>query len=188
MKPYSVYWIHHPEHTDMFTQGYVGVTNRYKRRLYEHTRQKKNYHFKNAINKYGWDTLVKKQLIFADENYCYDIEKKLRPSENIGWNLAIGGGKPPMFCGKLFQLGQASWNKGKKHSEKHLKNMSQARKGIPSWNKGKTGLQTAWNKGVSMAYRDNAHFTQQYTCPHCNKIGKGNAMLRHHMDNCKENQ
>jgi hypothetical protein len=26
---------------------------------------------------------------------------------------------------------------------------------------------------------------KQYTCPHCGKEGKGNAMLRYHLDNCK---
>ena len=30
-----------------------------------------------------------------------------------------------------------------------------------------------------------AHLSAEKTCPHCNKIGKGNAMIRHHMDNCK---
>ena len=29
------------------------------------------------------------------------------------------------------------------------------------------------------------HLRKEYFCPHCNKIGKGNAMIRHHMDNCK---
>ena len=32
-----------------------------------------------------------------------------------------------------------------------------------------------------------AHLSFERTCPHCNKIGKGNAMIRYHMDNCKDN-
>ena len=32
----SVYWIHRPEHTDMFTQGYVGITKDIKRRFKAH--------------------------------------------------------------------------------------------------------------------------------------------------------
>ena len=31
-----VYWIHLPEHTDMFSEGYIGVTENIKRRYYEH--------------------------------------------------------------------------------------------------------------------------------------------------------
>jgi hypothetical protein len=31
-----------------------------------------------------------------------------------------------------------------------------------------------------------AKLSVERTCPHCNKIGKGSAMNRYHMDNCKE--
>lgn len=42
----------------------------------------------------------------------------------------------------------AGWNRGKKLSEEHRKNLSKAGKGRTPWNKGKKGEQVAWNKGL----------------------------------------
>ena len=39
-------------------------------------------------------------------------------------------------------------NKGSKWTEQGRKNLSEARMGIEPWNKGKKGLQVAWNKGL----------------------------------------
>lgn len=181
----SVYWIHHPDHTDMFSQGYIGVSKRYKRRLWEHLNLSKNTILIKAIKKYGWDNLVKKEILISDFEYCFEIEKKLRPEKNIGWNIAVGGGPPPLMFGNNWNVGKPSWNKGKKFTEEHKKKLSLAKIGKPSWNKGLVGSQTAWNKGVPMAYRENAQFNFEHTCPHCGKVGKGNGMFRHHMDRCK---
>ena len=185
MTPHSVYWIHHPTHTDMFSQGYVGVSVDAERRWEEHLKKSDNRHLKSAINKYGWDTLVKKQILIADKQYCLDMEKKIRPTDDIGWNLVTGGGFPPIRYGNKDRLGSISWSRGKKLSDEHRKNLSTAHIGKVAWNKGKTGLQTAWNKGVPMAYRDNAQFNKVYVCPHCQKSGKGNGMFKYHMDRCK---
>jgi len=97
----QVYWIRAPHHSDMTSEGYIGVSkNAQKRWLYGHNwAHRKNRHdnplFANAISKYGWDNLIKTVLVIADDEYCYEIERKLRPTEKIGWNLVIGGGKPP---------------------------------------------------------------------------------------------
>jgi hypothetical protein len=86
----------------MMLDGYVGVSkNAQKRWLYGHSwAHRKGRHdnpkMANAISKYGWDNLIKTVLVVADENYCYDLERKIRPSDNIGWNLVTGGGKPPV--------------------------------------------------------------------------------------------
>lgn len=40
--------------------------------------------------------------------------------------------------------------------------------------------------GKKFSDEHKAHLTVEKICPHCNKIGKGNAMIRHHMDNCKQ--
>ena len=185
MTPHSVYWIHHPTHTDMFSQGYIGVSVDAERRWEEHLKKSDNRHLKSAINKYGWDTLVKKQILISDKQYCLDIEKKIRPTDDIGWNLVTGGGFPPIRYGNKDRLGSISWSRGKKLSDEHRKNLSTAHIGKVAWNKGKTGLQTAWNKGVPMAYRDNAQFNKVYVCPHCQKSGRGNGMFKYHMDRCK---
>jgi group I intron endonuclease len=99
---HSVYWIHHPEHTDMFSQGYIGISCSVKKRWTDHKNRGHNRHLTNAIAKYGWDNLVKQVILVSDESYCLDIESKIRPDSSIGWNIVAGGGKPPSSLGKKF--------------------------------------------------------------------------------------
>lgn len=126
----NVYWIHQPEHTDIFSQGYVGVTNNFTSRMTDHKRGGENAHFTNVVKKYGWDNLVKQIIVMAEEDYCLDVENKLRPKKGIGWNIAIGGGKPPARYGNKDKLGISSWNKGISWSDEIKQKMSEARKGI----------------------------------------------------------
>jgi predicted GIY-YIG superfamily endonuclease len=70
----SVYWIHLEEHTDMFRQGYIGVSNNTVKRFEEHKNRPSNAHLKHAITKYGWDKLIKTILLVADEAYCLLME------------------------------------------------------------------------------------------------------------------
>ncbi len=98
----SVYWIHHPKHTDMFTQGYVGITNNTKTRWNDHNKRPSNLHIERAIKKYGWDSLVKEVILISSRGYCLDIEVQLRPKNQIGWNVVLGGGNPPSSLGKKF--------------------------------------------------------------------------------------
>lgn len=110
----SVYWIRHQDHADIFTQGYIGISNNVKRRMINHFNQPSNTHLKNAINKYGWDNLVKEVVLLADKDYCLDIEKKLRPKDFVGWNQTAGGGIPPKpkkGMGKGRKLSQATKDK-----------------------------------------------------------------------------
>lgn len=113
-----VYWIHLPEHTDIFTQGYVGVAvGGSAKRFREHKSSAKsgsNLHIHNAIRKYG-NELVVEDIIRAPIEYCYDLENKLRPLPNIGYNLSVGG---------------ASVNLGSKRSEDCRAKMSSDRKGV----------------------------------------------------------
>jgi group I intron endonuclease len=126
----NVYWIRTQDHTDIFNQGYVGISNNVEKRWYDHKTYTKNAHLKNAIQKYGWDNLVKEVILIADESYCLDIETKLRPSDKIGWNIVMGGGKPPSSLGRkyvrseewkekqrLSKIGRPAWNKGIKLTE-----------------------------------------------------------------------
>ena len=121
----SVYWIHHPDHTNMFTQGYIGVSNNIKARWNRHKGQTQNPYLKNAINKYGWDSLVKEILLVSTEKYCLRIESKLRSIKEIGWNIIEGGGMPPKN------------SKGKGYKQLvPTKSISQFKKGFTPWNKG----------------------------------------------------
>ena len=98
----SVYWIRHPDHTDMFTQGYIGITNNTKVRWNDHNKRPSNLHIQRAVEKYGWDNLIKKVILIADKAYCLAVETKLRPANQIGWNVVSGGGNPPSSLGKTF--------------------------------------------------------------------------------------
>jgi hypothetical protein len=95
-----VYWIRLPEHTDPRTEGYVGVSKRYESRLLDHYNaiQKgthKNPHLVNAVNKYGWDTLIKEALYTGEEHECYEVESTYRTSKAVGWNISPGGHRGP---------------------------------------------------------------------------------------------
>jgi predicted GIY-YIG superfamily endonuclease len=114
-----VYWIRHPDHTDVLSQGYIGMSTQVESRWEHHKKKAQNLHLKNAISKYGWDTLVKQQLVVSDIDYCLELEKKLRPAENIGWNIVLGGGKPPVLRSQPHLKGKAPWNKGLTWSDEY---------------------------------------------------------------------
>ena len=188
----SVYWIHHAEHTDMFTQGYIGITKNIVKRFEEHKNRPSNPHLKNAINKYGWDNLVKEVILVADKAYCLMIEAELRTKEQIGWNINKGGGflpetawnkgiklneeqKAKQFSLVEFVKKHGSWNKGMKMSHEYRKKLSIA-------HKGKRILQST---KLKMSLANTGRIFEKITCPHCQKIGGLTAMKRWHMDNCK---
>ena len=112
---YCVYWIREKSHTDLTSQGYIGVSGNVKERFASHKGMWSgtNNHLRNAIKKYGWDNLEKSVLLIAEKDYCLEIEKKLRPADKIGWNLVVGGGHPPVLIGPRPELrGKQAWNKG----------------------------------------------------------------------------
>lgn len=91
-----LYWIHVQEHTDMFSEGYIGVSRNPEWRFYQHLRnavnpkQYKNYRteFREAMAN---GTAIYEILVCSTSAYCYELEGKLRPTWKIGWNLAAGG-------------------------------------------------------------------------------------------------
>ena len=146
----QVYWIRAEHHSDMTLDGYIGVSKNAQRRwLYGHNwAHRKGRHdnprLANAITKYGWDNLIKTVLVVADEQYCYDLERKLRPTEKVGWNLVMGGGKPPVskFRGENYvsplkgasrstpwMIGRIPSNKGVPSSEETRAKLSAKKKG-----------------------------------------------------------
>lgn len=95
-----IYWIRHKSHTDIKSQGYVGVSNNVKERIRHHFKNAKgNYHtdklLNKALNKYEKNQLIHEVVLIGDKNYCYQIEKKLRPKSFIGWNMREGGYHTP---------------------------------------------------------------------------------------------
>lgn len=130
IKRCSVYWLRLPEHTDMFTQGYVGISNNTRKRFSAHKKASQNPHLLHAIQKHGFDNIIKQIVLISDKDYCLDIEQKLRPTKMIGWNLEAGGGCPPALKNKAsFEKGFTPWNKGIPMSDESKAKVSAAKKG-----------------------------------------------------------
>ena len=126
----EVYWIRLPEHTDMLSEGYIGVTKRTAQyRFYEHVHKSKdsNSYLHNVIRKYGKDKVIVETLVICDIDYAFDVEKKLRPDKCIGWNLAAGG----------YNSGVG---RNKAQTTEHKKKRGDALRGIPFSEEHKTNL------------------------------------------------
>jgi hypothetical protein len=96
-----LYWLHLKEHTDVFTQGYVGVTTRLiEVRFKEHCSK-----FNNSYNPYnplhlafaqhGLENIIKTRLCVCSSDEAYELEKIFRPFEYMGWNTVEGGKLSP---------------------------------------------------------------------------------------------
>ena len=135
MKKGIVYWIHLEEHDDPSKHGYIGVTCNLLRRLKEHRVKKENSILTNVYKKHK---NVKIDILFEGEyEYCFEVEKQYRPKNKIGWNINLGGLKPPNVKGikrSLETKEKMSLNnvgfRGKKHSDETKKKMSFTHKKI----------------------------------------------------------
>lgn len=131
-----VYWIHLPEHTDITSQGYIGITSTsVSQRFGEHLRSaksptKRKYVVHNALLKYHNKVCVS-TLIEGSLDYCLLMEERLRPTKNLGWNIGVGGG---------------STQAGAKRTEEERNKMSAAKKAKPTllkmWEH--SGASAAW--------------------------------------------
>lgn len=123
--PPVLYWIHHRDHTDIYTQGYIGITSKkFKYRLGHHyynaeqgllgKRDDSEYGIVHrAINKHK-ENIVSSILCVGSLEYVLDLELKLRPTRNIGWNIDCGGSRGGL---------------GRKHTEEHKQYMRDIKKG-----------------------------------------------------------
>ena len=75
------YWLHSDHGTDPDRHGYVGVTRHLLRRIY--------WHFHRGLPAFKVEILLR-----GTKEQCLALEKKLRPTSNIGWNKNIGGTHP----------------------------------------------------------------------------------------------
>lgn len=120
---------------------YIGQTINLKSRKRDYSTNKSKTQVKiyNSINKYGWDTHTfevidecptdyNKFLLNLKEIYWIDYYNSMED----GLNCTQGG------CGST----------GRRLSEETKKKISEAKKGSVPSNKGKIGLQKAWNKGI----------------------------------------
>lgn len=90
----EVYWIRRYGHSDIFSEGYVGITTKgIKHRYSIHLKdsKKSTYPVHKAMQKY--DDVVISVVVIGSVEYCLDIENRLRSAPRIGWNIAVGGSK-----------------------------------------------------------------------------------------------
>jgi len=89
---YCVYWIHSKEYSDIFFEGYVGISKDFKERMRFHKKNKRETILTNAIKKYSWNNL-QKDIIISNLNLEQALlaEAFYRPRPRIGWNLLVGG-------------------------------------------------------------------------------------------------
>lgn len=81
---------------------------------------------------------------------------------------------------KLFMIGK---NSGKVHTAETIaKRIANRPKIAPS------GWTHSEEANIAKSIRQKGKIPKTLECPHCNKIGKGSAMYRHHFDRCKEKQ
>ncbi len=99
-----VYWAHLPEHHDVYTQGYIGITKQSAllrwRDHVSYSKKETQLPFARALNKYPnivFDIIV----VGQNREYCEAIEAQLRPDLNIGWNINTGGDKVNTLAGGL---------------------------------------------------------------------------------------
>ena len=119
MNKQYVYWLKHKDHTNLFSEGYIGVSNNPQERMRHHLIEAKaNRHsdknLSHAIRKYGAENLSLQIIVIAEKNYCYTLEKKLRPTGFIGWNMREGGYHTPNPFPKGSKMPQEIQQKAKR--------------------------------------------------------------------------
>lgn len=135
----DLYWIRTREMTDMFSEGYIGIsTISAKSRWNAHKASSKlsskaHLPVYRAFRKYGTDNLVMSVLVQGPDDYILDLEVKLRPEPGIGWNCAMGGQETTKGLKQSPELIERRVSKirGKTHSDETKKKMSEASKGKP---------------------------------------------------------
>jgi hypothetical protein len=98
------------------SEGYIGITmNDINYRLGEH-KVRGNKHLMNAFNLYN--DIIIEILLKGPLWLCKLHEYNLRPNEKMGWNLAIGGGKPPIINSDIGRIrGTKGYYKSKECSD-----------------------------------------------------------------------
>jgi len=122
-------------------------------------------------------------------------EKEKAEQRKRSWTAAQGGyaqgpiqGKENVESGhwsNIQSLGGKAQGpiQGKKNAESgHLDNIRQD--GIDKFLEKYLGTEE-WSEWSSKGGK--AQSEKEYTCPKCGKVGKGNAMIKHHFDNCGKN-
>jgi group I intron endonuclease len=133
-----VYWLHLPEHSDMHSQGYIGVSKNPSQRLWTHRNDAKkdnhcNIYLSRIFKKYS-DQLIQTIVFEGEKDVCYTYEECIRPVKHIGWNINKGGICPPSTLGKVLstehkeKISKSNTGNHHPHTEESKQKLSQANK------------------------------------------------------------
>lgn len=103
MTIYTLYWIHNPEHTDPYSQGYVGLTKRDPQER-----------FKEHLQRKGLDGVEFTILSQGNESDISALEESYRPESHIGWNTAKGG----LYGGRPTGIHTSGWTHSEESKQK----------------------------------------------------------------------
>lgn len=136
---FYVYWIYFWDNENIYSSGYVGITDNLKNRFSKHKKRFGNFKFK---------------IIFTgNKEQAFALEYHLRPNANIGLNKAIGGlqfGIYSPMTGRshstetIEKIRQS--NLGKKRSEETIINMKAAKQNISIETRAKTAASSKGRK------------------------------------------
>ena len=100
-KQYNVYWYHLIAETNKLTDGYIGVTSNLHVRHRTHLYYSNGYapRLREAFLEYGEKAIVKEIIFTGTKEEALALERELRPSFGIGWNMSAGGGNTPDCTG-----------------------------------------------------------------------------------------
>jgi predicted GIY-YIG superfamily endonuclease len=115
-KGLEMYSVYHISANNDLRMGYIGVSIDVERRWKEHNRD--DFTVGREIRKQGWTFDILKIIYEGTKQECYDLERRLRPTKNIGLNEASGG-----------EGGIGRSMKGIPKTKEHRKALSESRMG-----------------------------------------------------------
>lgn len=182
--------------------GYIGFTSKtVEKRMASHykavnRKDQEHYTFYRALKKYS-DKLVVTTLVEGSDEYCLEIERKLRPEPDIAWNISCGGGAP-MLGRKHSEEGKqriAEGGKGRVMSDFNKQQLSKANKGkIVSEETRKKQSEYARNRPpetrlkMSEAQKGKKHTEESKAKMSAQRMGNKNCIGYKHSDETKQKQ
>ena len=177
----KVYWLHLKDHTDPYSEGYIGISNQVKVRFQAHIRgaygvTSRKLH--SIIEECGKENILCSILFEGTPEECVSKEAIYRPTKGIGWNVYSGRTIPPS---KL----------GKHHSEETKQKISKSNTGKicgPSPFKGMTNRFTPEQKKLIGSYHKGKTISEAHKQSCREKLSRGKSPVAskvnlYHSDN-----
>lgn len=96
---YYIYWIRRKNHTDPFSEGYIGFScnpeSRFEQHLKASLQENTDSRVYNCIRKYRDELIFDVLEEYENKERALKRENEYRPTKWIGWNIAPGGQVPP---------------------------------------------------------------------------------------------